>query len=200
MLIAQRFEFAARQLQGFIPSGFSENFAPSAIFKGRARQNSFGHTRFANQGLCKPPFVMHVIKAKAPFHTQPRIVRWPCAAFHAHDFVVPHVVGDQAPHAAIRADRINLLIYLLRAHQRLGHQRPRRTGLHTFAACHATALAHAVALIKYDFCVTATQGHANHIVDLHLTAGPHTSRALDAGIEIHRHRGVRKIIGRLLEA
>ncbi len=34
----------------------------------------------------------------------------------------------------------------------------------------------------------ATAGHADHVVDLHLTAGAHAEIALDAGVEIDRHR------------
>ena len=38
-------------------------------------------------------------------------------------------------------------------------------------------------------------GHADHVVDLNLAAGPDAEIAMDAGVELHRH-GRMRIVGR----
>ena len=48
--------------------------------------------------------------------------------------------------------------------------------------------------------MTAPQRKANHIIDLHLAASAHAARTLDAGIEVHGHRGMRNVTQRLLAA
>ncbi len=47
------------------------------------------------------------------------------------------------------------------------------------------------------FGVRAAQRETDDVVDLFLAARAHATRALDAGIEVHRHRRVRDIGGRL---
>src|SRR6185437_14489061 len=68
-----------------------------------------------------------------------------------------------------------------------------RAGLDAFAAADAGAGAHRVVEIEDDLLAEAALGHADHVIDLHLAAGADAERAIDAGIEIDRHRRVAKI-------
>ena len=36
-------------------------------------------------------------------------------------------------------------------------------------------------------------GHADHIIDLNVAAGADAKRAIDTGIEVYSHRGVRNV-------
>ena len=73
-------------------------------------------------------------------------------------------------------------------HQRGRHQRTGRAGLHAFAAGDAGGSAHRVVEVEDDFLAVAAAGHADDVVDLHFAAGAHAQVALDAGVEIDRHR------------
>ena len=68
------------------------------------------------------------------------------------------------------------------------HQRASGAGLHTFATCHAGALPHRVVEIKDRIAVLPPACHADHVIDLHLAAGPNAEAALDARVQIDRHR------------
>src|SRR5262249_10818249 len=68
-------------------------------------------------------------------------------------------------------------------------------GLHALAAGDACAVAHRVVEIEDDLFVMAARGHADHIVDLNLAAGADTQIALDAGVELHRHRHMAAVRG-----
>src|SRR6185437_7350727 len=70
------------------------------------------------------------------------------------------------------------------------HQRPGRAGLHAFAAGDAGRSAHRVVEIEHDLLEMAAAGHADDVVDLDLAAGANAEIALDAGIEVDRHRNV----------
>ena len=50
--------------------------------------------------------------------------------------------------------------------------------------------AHRVVEVEHDLLVMAAAGHADDVVDLHLAAGADAEIALDAGVEIDRHRHV----------
>ena len=69
-----------------------------------------------------------------------------------------------------------------------GHQGTGRTGLHAFTAADATAVAHRIVKIEGDFRRAAASGHGDDIVDLDFAAGTYTEPAMNAGIEIDRHR------------
>jgi hypothetical protein len=68
------------------------------------------------------------------------------------------------------------------------HQRAGRAGLHALAAGDARAVAHRVVEVEHDLLVMAADGHADHVVDLDLAAGADAEIAVDAGVEVHRHR------------
>src|SRR5262249_40832784 len=58
------------------------------------------------------------------------------------------------------------------------------------AARDAGGRPHRVVEVEHDLLAVAAAGHADDVVDLHLAAGADAEIALDAGIEIDRHRGV----------
>src|SRR5205807_1462375 len=70
------------------------------------------------------------------------------------------------------------------------HQGAGRAGLDTLAAGDAGALAHRVVEVEDDLGAMAPAGHADDVVDLDLTAGADAEVAVDAGVEVHRHRRV----------
>lgn len=141
-----------------------------------------------------------VVETEAPFHAQAAVVGRAVAAFDADDLFIAHVVGDEAAHAAERADRVDLAVHLLRADVRLGAERARGAGLHTFAAGHAGALGHGVIQVEDDLAVGPAQRVADHIVDLFFAAGAHAAVALDAGVQVHRHGRVAQVGRGLLAA
>ena len=113
---------------------------------------------------------------------------------NADNVVVFDVVGQQTPHTAKRANRVDFLVDGLAANLRLGHQRTRGAGLHTLSAGHARAVAHVVVQVEDDLAVGSAQGVTDDVVDLLLTAGAHAAVALNACIQVHgdgRMRNVR---------
>ena len=190
--VLQIFQAASGHRQRLFPSGGPEHFGPLV---GAARDvQVFAHPRLANQGLRQALRMVGVVKAKAPLDAQTRLVGRAFTPFDLDDALVAHVVGDLTAHATKGANRVHLAVDFLRAHQGLGIERPRRAGLHALTAGHTTALAHGIGHVKHDARVGTTPLHANHLVDLLLAAGPHAAVALNAGIQVHRHRRVGQVL------
>ena len=125
------------------------------------------------------------------------MVRRTITAFDANDGVVLDVIGKLATDTAIRTNAVDRFvgddgIGLFGRRQRAG-----RAGLHTFATGHTGGDAHRIIEIENDFRLRTTERIADHVVHLLFAAGAHAARALNAGIEIHRHRRMRKIRVRL---
>ena len=76
-------------------------------------------------------------------------------------------------------------------------QRAGRAGLHAFAAGDAGRLAHRIVEVEHDLRMPAAIRVADDVVDLLLAAGAHAARALDARVEVDRHRRMREVGGRL---
>ena len=136
---------------------------------------------------------MRVVEAVAALDAQPLVVGRAVAAVDEEDLVVLDVVGQLAADAAIRAERLHLLVGdrerdLARRHQRAG-----RAGLHALAAGDAGRRAHRVVHVEDDLGLVAAKGQADHVVDLLVAAGAHAARALDARRQVDRHRRVREI-------
>ena len=153
----------------------------------------FRHALLADHGLQDALRIVHVIEAEAALHAEPVLVRGPVLAVDVKELVVLDVVGELAADAAIGTNRIHLLVGIFGADvfgidERGRHQRAGRAGLHAFAAGDAGAVAHRVVEIEHDLFVIAAAGHADHVVDLHFAAGADAEIALDAGVEIDRHR------------
>src|SRR5690606_16009865 len=115
------------------------------------------------------------------------------------DLAVADLVFDLAADAAIGADAVDGLVggaaamAGLQVDDGFRHQRASRAGLDAFAAGDAGGVAHRIVEIEHDLLVEAAPGHADDVVDLHLAAGADAEIAIDAGVEIDRHRRVREI-------
>ena len=157
----------------------------------------FGHAGLPDQRLRQPLRMAHVVEAEAPLHAQALLIGQTVAALDADDRIVLDVVGELATDAAIRAHRRHLAVDRREIGVLRRRERARGTRLHAFAARHAGRLAHRVAQVEHDLRVPAAKRIADHVVDLHLAAGAHAARALDARVEIDRHRGMREVRRRL---
>ena len=73
------------------------------------------------------------------------------------------------------------------------HQSAGRAGLHALAAGDAGARPHRVVHVEHDLRADVAVRHADHVVDLDLAAGAHAEIAVDAGVQVHRHRGVAEV-------
>ena len=106
------------------------------------------------------------------------------------------MVGDLAAHAAERADGIHLTVHHLRAHQAAWTQSPGGAGLHALAARHTGAVAHGVVEVEHDARVSPAALRANDAIDLLFATGANTAVALDAGVEVDHHGGMRVVVQR----
>src|ERR1700687_774434 len=138
--------------------------------------------------------VMSVVEAEAGLHAQTTVVGGTIAAVYAHDVVILHVIGELAADTAIRTDRIDFLV----SDDGVGvFGRRERSGgacLHAFTARHTGRFPHRVVKIEHDLGGGAAERVADHVIDLLLAAGAHATRALDAGVQVYPHRGVRDIL------
>ena len=202
MLLAQACESSGGQRHGFFPRRFAEDLRPIGGIAVEVVEllGVFADTGFADQRHGQALRAVGVVETEATFDTQTAVVGRAVPTLDADDFVVFDLVGEQAAHAAEGADRVHFFVHDLVADMGLGHERAGGAGLHAFAAGHASAAAHGVVQIEHDFAVRAAHGVADHVVDLLFAAGAHAAVALDAGIEVHRHRGVRHIGGGLVAA
>src|SRR5579872_676927 len=161
-----------------------------------------GDAVLADHRLGQAVGMVDVIEAEAALDAEPVVVGRPFLALDGDNAVVADLEGELAADAAIGADAFDLsvrrvgedavLVDEARRHQRAG-----RAGLHALAAGDAGRGAHRVVEIEHDLFVMAARRHADHIVDLDLAAGADTEVALDAGVELHRHRRVAAVRGRL---
>ncbi len=146
----------------------------------------------------QPVRVMDIIKAETALDAEPVLVGRAFNTLNILDFIILDLEGQLAANPAIRADRLNLTVIILAVTgliiiQHGGrHQRACRAGLNAFTAGNAGGMPHRVIHIKDDFGIMATPSHADHIIDLDLTACPDTEIAVNAGIQIdpHRHMAV----------
>src|SRR6516225_8366428 len=141
---------------------------------------------------------MDVVEAEAALDAEPVLVCRSVAAGDVKKLVVLDVISELATDAAIRTDAIDRAVrfpgkHIARVDQRRRHQRAGRTGLHAFAAGDASRSAHRVVEIEHDLLAVAAAGHADDVIDLDFTAGADTQIAMNAGIEIDRHRRVRTV-------
>src|SRR5207302_6035809 len=142
--------------------------------------------------------MVRVVEAVAALHAKAIVVRRAILAGDELDLLLGDVIGEQAADAAERTHAVHALLDLLHADAARRHQRAGRAGLHALAAGDAGRLAHRVVEVEHDLRVIAAAGVADDVVHLHLAAGAHAARALDAGVEIDRDRRVRDVGLRLL--
>src|SRR3984885_3658562 len=135
---------------------------------------------------------MDVVETKAAFDAEPVVVGRAIAALGIDDLLILDFIGDLTADAAIRAQRVDLEVWigdagLVLIEHHGGHQCAGRASLDAFAAGYAGRLSHRIIEIEDDLGAVAAIGHADDVVDLHLSAGAHAEAALDAGIEIDAH-------------
>ena len=152
-----------------------------------------GDAVLADQGLGQPVGVVDIVEAEPALDAEPVVVGRAVLALDRDDAVVLDLVGQLAADAAIGADAVDLAVGsvgvdAVGVDQGRRHQRAGRAGLDALAAGDAGAVAHRVVEIEDDLFVVAAGRHADHVVDLDLAAGAHAEIALDAGVELHRHR------------
>ena len=140
-----------------------------------------------------------VVEAEAAFDAQPVLVGRAVAPGHVADLVVLDLVGDLAADAAVRADALDP-----RGRPRDG-RRPASSTIEdgisapVGQACTHSPQAtqvlgpHRVVHVEHDLGVVVAKRHADDVVDLDLAAGAHAEVAVDAGVQMHRHRRVAAI-------
>ena len=189
--VAQLRQPAAGELERLFPGRLAEDVEDAVRI--HRRVGALGRVGAADQRHAQALRVMRVVEAVAALDAEPLVVGRPVAAVDEQDLVVLDVVGQLAADAAIRAERLHLLVGdgerdLARRHQRAG-----RAGLHALAAGDAGRRAHRVVHVEDDLGVVAAKGEADHVVDLLVAAGANAARALDARRQVDRHRRVREV-------
>src|SRR3954468_4807952 len=146
--------------------------------------------------------MMHVVEPEAALDAEPVLIRRAVAALDRNDAVVLNLVGELAADAAIRTDAVHLALRRVRdrEHPRLVdeallHKRAGRAGLHALAAGDAGRGAHRIVEVEDDLLEMPARRHADDVVDLDLAAGADAEIAVDAGVELHRHRRMAEIVG-----
>ena len=164
-----------------------------------------GHAVLADHRLGQALRAGDIIESEAAFHAEPVLIGGALAPGHRDQLVVLDLIGELAADAAIGTDAVDLAVGIFGADillvdQRRRHQCAGRAGLHAFAAGDAGGIAHRVVEVEDDLFVMAAAGHADHVVDLNFAAGADAEIALDAGVEIDRHRHMAAVGRRLLLA
>ncbi len=157
------------------------------------KSGDFGTSARRIKGSRQSLRMVDVVEAEAALHAQPLVIGRAVAALDADDRFVLDVIGDLAADAAVRADRRhgpvrNDEIGVVRRRERACRAR-----LHAFAAGDARRGAHRVVEVEHDLRVRAAKRVADDVVDLLLAAGAHAARALDARVEVDRHRRMREV-------
>ena len=196
-LIADAFKRPAGERERFLPRCFAEHFERIRGVGGETGR--LREPRLADERLRQAMRVIDVIEAEATLDAQPLVIRGTVAPFDMDDPVFLDVVRDLAADAAVRTHRGDFRVD--RAQKRLVGRRERacRAGLHAFAAGNARRQAHRIVQVEHDLRVRRAKRVADDVVHLLLAARAHATRALDAGVEVHRHRRVRHV-GRGLRA
>ena len=147
----------------------------------------------ADHRLGQPVRVVRIIEAEAALDAEPVVIGRPVLALDRDNTVLADLIGQLTADPAIGTDAVDLPvggvgIDAVGIDQGRRHQRAGRAGLHAFAAGDAGAVAHRVVEIEDDLFMVATRRHTDHVVDLDFAAGADAEIALDAGVELHRHR------------
>ena len=184
-------ERTASQVERLFPCGFTKYVAP--VFRVHPEVTVLRHTGLANQRHRETLLMVRVVKTKAPFHTQPRLIGRAIAPFDHDDCVVFDVIRELTTDAAIRADAIDFLVRHdgIRLFGR--GQCASRARLHTLATRHTRRHPHRVVEVKHDLRFRPAKRVADDVVVLFFAASANAARALDAGVEVHAHRRMRKI-------
>ena len=156
---------------------------------------AFRGVRLADQRPRQAMAVMDIVETEAPLHAEPVPIGRAVPAVDRNDLLVLDVEGDLAADTAIGAQAGDLPVgrsdVALRSIQhRSRHQCAGRAGLHALSAGDAGRRTHGVAHVEDDRRVRTASGHADHVVHLNLAAGADAQGAVDAGVQVDRHRRV----------
>jgi len=110
------------------------------------------------------------------------------------------MIGELAAHPAVGAEGVDLLLGRFQAQVIGRHQRPGGAGLYALATGNAAAVSQGVADIEHDGRFSPATGVADHVVDLHFTAGAQAAGALDTGVQIDRDSRMGEIRSGLMAA
>ena len=194
--VADARKSARRPLERFLPAGLAE--VRQRIAGVDLSVAALGRILASHQRAGKAMGMAHVVKAETTLDAEPVAVGRPVASLYRDDGVVLELVGDLAADAAVRADAVHLVADIRPAvavgvDERGLHQCTRGAGLHALAAGDAGARPHGVVDVEHHLGAVSPVGHADDVVHLHLAAGAHAQRAVDAGIEVHAHGRVARV-------
>ena len=133
---------------------------------------------------------MNIVKAKPPLHTKPSFIGGAINAIHIFHTAIFDLQAYLTADPTEGAYTINFAVKILAISNLIvvchsgGHQRTRWASLHTFATSYTAALTHWIGHIKGRVSIMTAARHADHIIHLNFTAGPHAQAALDARIQI----------------
>ena len=152
------------------------------------------HAVLADHRLQQALRIGDVVEAEAALDAEPVLVGRAVLALDRDDLVVLDLIGELAADAAIRADASRRCGRACR--DRRCCRRPCVDGISAPVgqACthspQATQVEAPIGSSKSNtiFSMMAAAGHADDVVDLHFAAGADAEIALDAGVEIDRHR------------
>ena len=153
-----------------------------------------GDAVLAHQRLRQPMRMAHIVEAEAALDAEPVLVRRAVAAADVEQLVVLDVVGELAADAAIGAHAVDLAVRILRCARCASSTSVAGISAPVGQACthspQATQVDAPIGSSKSNtiFSPMAAAGHADDVVDLHFAAGADAEIALDAGVEIDRHR------------
>ncbi len=140
--------------------------------------------------------MVDIVKAETAFHTETTFVRRAIDALNIFHLTVFDLQVHKTANTTERANAFGLRIIILAVanlvfiHDRGRHQRPGRAGLYTFTASHTGRGTHVIRHVKHRIRIVTTASHADHVIHLNFTTGPHTERTGNTGVEVHFHRNV----------
>ena len=189
--VAQLRQAAAGELERLFPGRLAEDVEDAV--RVHRRVGALGRVGAADQRHAQALRVVRVVEAVAALDAQALVVGRAVAAVDEEDLVVLDVVGQLAADAAVRAERLHLLVGDRERDVARRHQRAGRARLHALAAGDAGRGAHRVVHVEDDLRVVAAEGEADDVVDLLVAAGANAARALDARRQVDRHRRMREV-------
>jgi hypothetical protein len=180
-------------VQGLVPAGLPE--VARGVFGVELQVRALGRPVHADQRLGQAFRAVHVVEAEAALDAEPVAVGRTVPAVHIEDLLVFHMDPGLTADPAVGAERVHRAVLELAAHaagvdQGRFHERARGTGLDALAAGHAGARPHGLVEVEDHLGLVAPIGHADHVVDLDLPAGPDAEGAVDASVQVDRYRGV----------
>ena len=189
--VANALQRAPCECQCLVPARFAKH--RPWIRRINREVGGFRRVGFSDQRLRQPMRMRRVIEAVTSFDAEAPFVRRTVAPVDAYDRVVLHVISKLTTDSAIGACGVDCAIDGRKVRVARRCQRAGRACLHALTAGDTGGRAHRIVQIENGLRCGAAKRVADHVVHLLFAAGAYTTRALDAGVEVDRHRGVRQI-------